>query len=279
MVWPVAVAMGAGALLGAYGASRQASESRRQADQNIQLQREFAKQGIQWKVQDAKSAGIHPLAALGAQTQSFQPTQITGSGEGAAMESMGQSMQRAPLAFFQIKHQKEMMELNKQKLQAEIGALNASSLEKMGTGSVQVVPVTQEMANQRHGPIRAGIHPSLTWEPKPGGGLMLTAGPNAIGIEEDPGKVIRLQKYINIDLPRRSNKYANMRNRRGPGWRKFKREIQSLMPDRSPGLRKTWQWSFQQHTYVRRPVGAPLFEDTTGMFRRKLRYPLQGQRR
>lgn len=35
------------------------------------LQREFAQNGIQWKAQDARAAGIHPLAALGAQTHSF----------------------------------------------------------------------------------------------------------------------------------------------------------------------------------------------------------------
>lgn len=40
-------------------------------DQNAALQREFAQNGIQWKVEDAKKAGIHPLAALG--VQPFNP--------------------------------------------------------------------------------------------------------------------------------------------------------------------------------------------------------------
>lgn len=39
--------------------------------QNIANQREFAQQGIRWKVADAQAAGLHPLAALGAQTSSF----------------------------------------------------------------------------------------------------------------------------------------------------------------------------------------------------------------
>lgn len=41
------------------------------AAQNIANQKEFAQQGIRWKVADAQAAGLHPLAALGAQTSSF----------------------------------------------------------------------------------------------------------------------------------------------------------------------------------------------------------------
>lgn len=40
------------------------------------LQREFAQSGIQWKVEDAKKAGIHPLYALGANTVSYAPNVV-----------------------------------------------------------------------------------------------------------------------------------------------------------------------------------------------------------
>lgn len=39
--------------------------------QNIANQKEFAQHGVRWKVADAQAAGLHPLAALGAQTSSF----------------------------------------------------------------------------------------------------------------------------------------------------------------------------------------------------------------
>jgi len=61
------------------------------AKQNIKLQKQFAQEGIQWKVADAKKAGIHPLYALGAQTHSFAPVQ-TGGGN---FSQMGQSVGRA----------------------------------------------------------------------------------------------------------------------------------------------------------------------------------------
>lgn len=70
------------------------------ADKNIQLQKDFAQQGIRWKVEDARNAGIHPIYALGAPTHSFSPVSI-GAQPGAdmsmanAVNSMGQDIGRA----------------------------------------------------------------------------------------------------------------------------------------------------------------------------------------
>lgn len=50
-------------------------------DKNAQLQREFAQNSIRWKVNDAKSAGIHPVYALGASGTSFSPMYSVGSTE------------------------------------------------------------------------------------------------------------------------------------------------------------------------------------------------------
>lgn len=43
------------------------------AYRNEQLQREFAQNGVQWRVADAERAGIHPLYALGSSGASFSP--------------------------------------------------------------------------------------------------------------------------------------------------------------------------------------------------------------
>lgn len=48
--------------------------SRNQFSENAALQREFAQQGIRWKVADAKAAGLHPLYAIGATGASYSPT-------------------------------------------------------------------------------------------------------------------------------------------------------------------------------------------------------------
>jgi len=71
----------------------QKSQEKQQAN-NIALQKEFAQSGIQWKVADAKKAGIHPLVAMGAQTQSFSPVQI-GSPLAQGVVNAGQDISRA----------------------------------------------------------------------------------------------------------------------------------------------------------------------------------------
>lgn len=64
------------------------------AEKNIALQKEFAQSGIQWKVEDAKKAGVHPLYALGANTTSFSPVSV-GSPLAEGISRMGQDVSRA----------------------------------------------------------------------------------------------------------------------------------------------------------------------------------------
>ena len=73
----------AGGLLGA-----------KQADKQAELQKQFAKKAIRWKVKDAKAAGVHPLYALGAPTTSYAPQQI-GDPLGGSIAAMGQDIGRA----------------------------------------------------------------------------------------------------------------------------------------------------------------------------------------
>lgn len=104
MVWPlVAAAVSAGSNIIGGMMNRDAAEdaSRRQAEQaelNRQMQLQFAKEGIRWKVDDAKAAGIHPLYALGANTVSYSPVSVGGSADtsmGSAIASSGQDISRA----------------------------------------------------------------------------------------------------------------------------------------------------------------------------------------
>lgn len=62
-----------------------------QAKQNRKLQKEFAQMGIRWRVEDAKAAGLHPLAALGASGASYTPVS-TGSVSTPSMAEFGHRM-------------------------------------------------------------------------------------------------------------------------------------------------------------------------------------------
>lgn len=71
--------------------------------EQAQLQREFAQQGIQWRVADAKAAGIHPLYALGGAGASYSPSAVSigtggGSDIGADLARVGSGVSRAVAA-------------------------------------------------------------------------------------------------------------------------------------------------------------------------------------
>lgn len=83
-----------GEILGAVSSLAGGLFGKSQADKQAKLQKQFAKKGIQWKVEDAKKAGIHPLYALGANTTSYQPVSV-GGGLESALPSMGQNIGRA----------------------------------------------------------------------------------------------------------------------------------------------------------------------------------------
>lgn len=52
------------------------NSAEKQAAKQAALQKQFAQEGIQWKVADAQKAGVHPLYALGASTHSYSPIAI-----------------------------------------------------------------------------------------------------------------------------------------------------------------------------------------------------------
>lgn len=91
----------AGPLIGGVGSivgGLLGDESQKDAtNMNIAMQREFAQNGIRWKVADAKAAGLHPLAALGASTASFSPIAV-GDPIGSALAAAGQDLSRAFMA-------------------------------------------------------------------------------------------------------------------------------------------------------------------------------------
>lgn len=88
----------AGSLLGKGSADDDRAAQERISRSSIELQRQFAQDGIQWRVADAKKAGIHPLYALGAQIPTFSPSTYIPAGDngaGAQLAEAGQYLGRA----------------------------------------------------------------------------------------------------------------------------------------------------------------------------------------
>lgn len=148
MAWPLAVAAGVGFLGNMIGghqdrqADKGAAQAAREAEaRNTEMQREFAQQGVRWKVDDAKAAGIHPLYALGAQTSSFSPVSVGDtrtSSPGQAFRDSGQDISRAIQATRTADERKLAdIQLASARLDVEGKALDnqirASQLQKMNS--------------------------------------------------------------------------------------------------------------------------------------------------
>jgi len=116
-----------GEIAGAAGSVIGSLFGKSEAEKNIKMQKQFAQQGIQWKVADAKKAGIHPLYALGAQTHSFAPVQ-TGISEN--MASAGQSLGRAVDAYRSNGERLDGFTKASQSLQLENAKLNNDLLKQ-----------------------------------------------------------------------------------------------------------------------------------------------------
>lgn len=101
MVAPLIAAAGisaAGSLLGGFLNSNSAADAAEKAgERNAALQREFAQNSLQWKAEDARKAGIHPIYAMGAPTYQATPSYIAAdtSAFGAGIANAGQDIGRA----------------------------------------------------------------------------------------------------------------------------------------------------------------------------------------
>lgn len=87
-----------GGLLGKSSSDKANEINQQNALRQEALQREFAQSGIQWKVEDAKKAGVHPLYALGAQTTSYSPVSVGATADtslASGVASAGQDLSRA----------------------------------------------------------------------------------------------------------------------------------------------------------------------------------------
>lgn len=96
-MWGDILSSGINAIAGLWQGHENREAAQRNTEMNIAMQREFAQNGVRWKVADAKAAGVHPLFALGANTQSF--TNVAGEKtDDDSIAQAGQNIGRAAQA-------------------------------------------------------------------------------------------------------------------------------------------------------------------------------------
>lgn len=211
----VAITPGMGSLLGGglsalgslFGASRSSSQARKARQQQMDQFNQMMDRSIQRRVADAKKAGIHPLAALGA-SPGAGPTITGGAGghEGAAYAAAGEAVGRGiagkALADAQLKNLQSSTELNA--AQAAYWASEAARDAPTSPGTdggqldAQTYPygtnpgpgfhteakqyVPEVPTSSRRG-IRTGVEPLYVETVKPDGRIVQSFNPN-LGLDE-----------------------------------------------------------------------------------------------
>lgn len=191
MPWAAIIPAVAGLAGSVIGGKMSADASAANAESNYIHQMEFARRGIQYKVADAKEAGIHPLFALGAQTHAFTPTTVGTPDYSAAFGKAGQDIGRAVasgltsekrdnLITQQSVLQTENMSLQNDLLRSQIARLNSQVAP-----SVSFAPQSGGLAGQNPGNIVGAGQGIGPFEYKPS--EVQTAAPGAPNQGSGPG--------------------------------------------------------------------------------------------
>lgn len=210
----------------------------KKADKQSKMQKTFAQKGIRWRVNDAKAAGLHPLAALGAQTQSYQPVQTGDYG----ISEMGQNISRAMEHSQSPQQQQTAYTQALQKLQLKRGELENTKL-------ASEIALMRQPGNPPTIPLNAG-----TVRPTPGVKIV----PNEIGAAYSASPSTQAGTGTDRTFSRTKTGYAPMQSKFAKegneedvlgslAWNLRNRLMPTLFPQSnpppfSPGKGKKWQW-------------------------------------
>jgi len=288
MVWPAVIAAGAalaGGGLNFITNEKTNRQNRKAQDKDIAYQKEFAQMGIQWKAEDARKAGIHPLAALGAQTHSFTPSRVGASDSkpGRFLAQAGQSL-GAGIAQRATPHQKTMFALTQQEAEARIQGVKLDNALKLKSlqpppGIVeeelyqtlkddhQYIP-GQSTVTQSPG-IEKSYNPMIQFYEMPDKTYTMALSQQATEAAENDKSILYDYGKFKAGLIMESKRYANTTYWRSPKKLKFVHFIRKhLPPPRYKG--EEYQWNLKKARYESVPISGHLFTNhNIGIIRKR----------
>lgn len=223
-------------------------------------QKEFARSSLQWKVSDARAAGLHPLAAIGASTTPYKPQFVSGSD---TFSQMGQSLGRIATENTRIeKLRTENQDLQNQILEEQLRRLKAAPMEGQGNvvpvrdqgnytaareGRVQIIP--KQIIDQGD---EAGKEPGVIqeeqWARTADGGLKPVIS-QAISEPAESDWFYNLTRMINKGVETaKVLLYANNAQVRNAVWN---------MRPRNKGEKPGWEWRYNPFklAFYLKPIG------------------------
>lgn len=198
---------GAGALLsglssfgGLFGGGL---SERKQMALQAQYNREVMQNQIQWRAEDARKAGVHPLYAMGAPAVSFSPQSIGTESTASKISTMGQNIGRAAMAYSDSKMRAitdaQQIKSNELDIKAKEIALAKSASDLAisrtgatvplnsdtlipGQGNSSIIP-SKSVASRLYG-VESNMTPGAKFITMPDGGVMPIPG-NEINMDAD----------------------------------------------------------------------------------------------
>lgn len=137
--------------------------SREDQERDRALQKEFAQNGVKWRMEDAERAGVHPLYALGASGATYSPTistftpQPVRSSAGDSIRQMGQDVSRATAATHtQSEREREALIIQGLKLDNEHKALMIRQQSQVGPSMPNFSGVADGLLSGQGNSLRTG---------------------------------------------------------------------------------------------------------------------------
>lgn len=162
-----------------------------QNQQNYLAQKEFAQNGIQWRVADAKKAGLHPLYALGGAGAGYSPTSSAFSG--ADFSGVGNGIAQLGGSFLS-KQEKEAnaLVLEGKKLDNDLKKAELAQLQAANTATSGSIGVTGQGSSIIDKPSlsTAGKHQAFTKTLN--NGLLKVGEQYGVSLEHQPDGSLRV---------------------------------------------------------------------------------------
>lgn len=221
-----------------YGSHLNRRESRAAEARNREMQEQFARNGLRWRMEDAQAAGIHPLAALGFNPSQPSPVAVGDTGVGDAYSRLGQNIGRAVSATqtaWERKMNAAQLEgalLNNDILRSQKTRIQHANNPPMPDSGVIETPLTRVAAERDRNWQEIGSYPSVAYMQSPTG-LVPVMPPNlAEALESDQTNQIQW----------------GIRYKGGPNFAPVERPSNRKLPAGKIG----WVWNFKLQEW--RPV-------------------------
>lgn len=273
MAFPIAAVLAAGTdILGGALGAREGNKARDAAatnfGQQLKFQEDLAQFGIRWRVDDAKAAGIHPLAALGANLTNYSPIPMSFGADNSwsdALSSAGQNIGRAVEATMSererlatVAKQNAVQDAQLEESKARTELYRAQALEAIHATNppfpTQVAGIIQGQGNSS--PTNGDAWKTVT---PPGGGAVtsevvpaqITAGnpnkPHVIDGAEPDVQYIRTATGYAVSIPQKLSESFENDTLGAWSWQ-WRNRLKNMIPGYDDGppikLRPGYKWTF-----------------------------------